>query len=205
MACGPAAGRWQRGVHLHRHHRKAPRRMPACARPTPTPNAWCRNARARSPTLPTCLPTGSGEQDAEFRFTRRRPFHGKTCAATPRTSKAQAALGHAHPGRHPRTTGRTLSATSGTSRSAASSTRNHAADGASSIFRSAAPHALTARAACGLPRHGQQPTELRRAELAIHERERQSRKSSTVRRWPFVIDAQHRATHWNRACATPPA
>ena len=48
---------------------------------------------------------------------------------------------------------------------------------------------------------GSNLTELRRAELAIHERERQL--AQIVDGTPlatFVIDAQHRATHWNRAC-----
>jgi len=49
---------------------------------------------------------------------------------------------------------------------------------------------------------GSNLTELRRAELAIHERERQL--AQIVDGTPlatFVIDAQHRTTHWNRACA----
>ena len=50
---------------------------------------------------------------------------------------------------------------------------------------------------------GSNLTELRRAELAIHERERQL--AQIVDGTPlatFVIDARHCISHWNRACAT---
>jgi diguanylate cyclase (GGDEF)-like protein/PAS domain S-box-containing protein len=78
-----------------------------------------------------------------------------------------------------------------------------AADGSIQYFSvSGAPRFDAEGRFAGYHGMGSNLTELRRAELAIHERERQL--AQIVDGTPlatFVIDAQHRATHWNRACA----